>query len=118
MVLLLGLLALVSFSSAGPTCLDKNSKPVDWFIIYKFPVISTSNSSITRAGFGFAYMDANNATFEISPRSLNDTNNPLYYTLQQIYSANGVARNAYIMYNDENPVTGVSLCYVCVVYSN
>jgi deoxyribonuclease-2 len=103
MLFALPLLCLVHVTYGVPSCLGSSNTPVDWFIMYKFPVISTSSSAATRAGLAFAYMDSENLVLTTSSQHVNDTMNPLYYTLQQIYAPTSPV--AHIMYNDENPVT-------------
>jgi deoxyribonuclease-2 len=77
--------------------------------MYKFPVITTSISSSARDGLAYAYMDAANPVLTTSLQTVNDTMNPLYYTLQQIYNSFGIDDSvAHIMYNDESAVTGAS----------
>ena len=73
---------------------DKNSS-VDWWMILKIPYTKDIST-----GYEYVYYDNNtiDKTFNIHSGSLNDTVNPLYYTLTQL---NKYKDTGYYLYNDE-----------------
>ena len=127
LVLVLFVLSLISSTTAKVGCLGPNGSPVEWWVIYKLPVITTSTDSGLQAGTGYAYYSSESTKTEISPsaglqplkgKTLADTsNNPLKHTLDQIYDSTNTAgedvsntteqsssaKVSYMMYNDELP---------------
>ncbi|XP_035684834.1 plancitoxin-1-like [Branchiostoma floridae] len=90
--------------AAGVSCLNEQGKPVDWFIAYKIPKISESSYKLVQEGLGHVYMDANTKKWsDVSPESLNNTNNAIGRTLQQMYSRASGQDIAYLLYDDELP---------------
>ncbi|KAK6196249.1 hypothetical protein SNE40_001509 [Patella caerulea] len=103
LVFALSLLFLKTDLSNCLQCLDYEGKPVDWFVVYKLPELEQNKSSpILHGGLGHFYLDANNPEFQLSKYSLNSSNDAIYYTLQQIYTAKDDSI-LYGMYNDEPP---------------
>jgi len=83
---------------------------VDWWIIYKFPVLTTMpDGTAWRNGYGYAYMDSNDPTKGLVPASpqntssLQDAKMLLTYTLDQVYANAASDSVGYYMYNDEKP---------------
>lgn len=86
------------------TCKNGNGQTVDWFIVYKVPTISTHmNPEMTTTGRELLYMDNTSRFFYYKDIDITRPHqNPLYYTLQQIYSRS-LAVTEYAMYNDQPP---------------
>lgn len=87
------ILYFFGLAAAGPSCVDMNENPVDWFFIYK-----------ANDGFAFAYTDANDnsgGALKMTDKFLNDTKDALGSTLQQLYTAK--TTTSYVAYNDEVP---------------
>jgi deoxyribonuclease-2 len=97
-VVLVALFILQCFC-ADISCLDNSGKAVDWWISYKLPKISMSNTYISE-GKGFAYMDDVAPRLEIFQSYISDQTSFLGRTLNQVYKNNGIGR---IMWNDETP---------------
>ena len=55
------------------------------FIVYKLPHNTSSSNPLIRDGVAHMYLDVNSQSFVFSQVSLNDTNQAVAYTLQQIY---------------------------------
>jgi len=83
-------------------CLDNQGKAVDWFSIYKIPEVQSPKGIRFQSGLAFVYMDARNPQWGVSGASINDSNNAMFHTLQQIYQSKGNSI-LYMMYNDEVP---------------
>jgi len=105
------LLSLVSATTAKVSCLGPNGNTVDWWVIYKLPVITTSTDSGLQAGTGYAYYDSDSSDSSetaqttsaglrpLKGKTLADTsNNPLKHTLDQIYNSE---MNAEMATNDK-----------------
>ncbi|CAH1272621.1 DNASE2 [Branchiostoma lanceolatum] len=90
--------------AAGLSCLTEQGNAVDWFIAYKIPKIAESPYKLVQEGLGHVYMDANTQKWsDVSPESLNNTNNAIGRTLQQMYSKGSRQDLAYVLYDDELP---------------
>jgi deoxyribonuclease-2 len=88
----------ISSNSVTPTCIDRDNKVVDWWFIYKQP-----------NGFEYSYKQAGDTS--TSPLVVasgahldNNLRNALGATLHQVYL--NKTTYAYVLYNDEDPVTG------------
>ncbi|XP_060074731.1 plancitoxin-1-like [Ylistrum balloti] len=93
---------LVTVDSMG--CLSETGKPVDWFIVYKLPVLPKNANSVLQEGLGFYYMDDNSPTWMLSKVGINGSvTNPVYNTVQQIYNQPKNENYMYMMYNDQTP---------------
>jgi len=84
-------------------CLDKNGNPVDWYIVYKIPELKDNSNPLISEGFGHFYMDSNNPNWILSSVSMNDSNQAIGYTLQQMYNHKTDENVFYMFYNDEFP---------------
>jgi len=94
----------------GVSCLDADGKPVEWWVLYKMPVLPDAATAALRSGLGYAYFDSNSkmsTKSDLEPihkAGLDATiNNPLKHTLDQIYEASSRSKTAFLMYNDELP---------------
>jgi hypothetical protein len=113
------------------SCLDPSGRAVEWWVVYKLPVIPGSSDAALQAGLGYAYFDASSSAASpvamattatpgagittVKGARLDDTlRNPLKNTLDQIYDnvgsdatggqdAGATGDLAYLMYNDELP---------------
>ncbi|XP_072014609.1 plancitoxin-1-like [Amphiura filiformis] len=90
-------------SFAGLSCMDKSGAPVDWFIVYKLPDDTSSKIERVKNGSAFLYMDVNSQAFEMSDVSLDNENQAIGFTLQQVYRNYKSQDLGYGMYNDEHP---------------
>uniref|UniRef100_A0A8W8LBK9 Plancitoxin-1 n=1 Tax=Magallana gigas TaxID=29159 RepID=A0A8W8LBK9_MAGGI len=87
-------------------CISPLGDSVDWFMMYKVPKATRPMPKKT-TGKEFYYLDANNATWSFMDVNIKEPDqNPLYYTLQQIYQKNP---EKYGMYNDQPPQGSVPL---------
>ncbi|XP_072014573.1 plancitoxin-1-like [Amphiura filiformis] len=88
-------------------CLDMDKNPVDWFIAYKLP---KNANFLSGKGADFLYMDSNKQMFKKSSVPLDNVNQAIGFTLQQIYGRDIKSQNfAYGMYNDQPPPRGKSV---------
>nr|XP_054747997.1 plancitoxin-1-like [Lytechinus pictus] len=76
---------------------------LDRFIVQKLPRNRQSKNQLIYNGVAHLYMDVRSSSFSLSDVSLNDTNQPVGYTLQQIYKNYQSQDVMYMMYNDEYP---------------
>ena len=64
--LLAGITALAwlsaTASAKGLSCLDPSGRPVEWWVVYKLPVIPESTDAALQAGLGYAYFDVSSST--------------------------------------------------------
>ncbi|XP_071802431.1 plancitoxin-1-like [Asterias amurensis] len=95
--------AVVMQCDAAITCLDEGGNPVDWFIVYKLPIIRNSSSKQVQQGYGYMYMDVHQTALKLSTTGLNTANHAIAHTLQQIYSNHSSKNVGYLMYNDALP---------------
>lgn len=69
---LVRLILIVAFASivatqSVPTCLDDDGKPVDWYIVYKMPLLQSDGAPFD-TGFAYAYITSDNVK-ELDPTS-------------------------------------------------
>jgi hypothetical protein len=108
-----------SKSSSGITPLDGNGNPVDWFFCLKFPEgmgCDCKSASCTHwddkksKGLCYLYADSNNPIVrlnsDIGYGCLNETNNPVTQTLQQLTSD-----ASYVIWNDQGKLTSQNGSY-------
>jgi len=89
-------------------CKDTENQDIEWFSMFKIPKISDSIPN-HEAGLGFFYHDKNNRLHE-SPSHLNSSdNNPMYNTLQYLYSGN--QNIGYLLFSDQPPNDTASSSY-------
>eukprot|EP00105_Crassostrea_gigas_P019538 XP_011438058.1 PREDICTED: plancitoxin-1-like isoform X3 [Crassostrea gigas] len=87
-------------------CISPYGDSVDWFMMYKVPKATRPMPKKT-TGKEFYYLDANNPTWSFMDVNIQEPDqNPLYYTLQQIYQK---IPEEYGMYNDQPPKSSVSM---------
>ncbi|CAJ0578526.1 unnamed protein product, partial [Mesorhabditis spiculigera] len=88
--------------SAEFNCRNERNEPVDWFAVYKMPIYQDTSANGIKDGLAFYYLDSNDpTTLRPSPNNLNSSQQPIAYTLQQLYDKNGDLSVFSVMYNDE-----------------
>ncbi|XP_033728519.1 deoxyribonuclease-2-alpha-like [Pecten maximus] len=104
-ILLAGLILWETLIVAdGMKCLSEAGKAVDWYIVYKLPILRKSINPVMSQGLGFYYMDADSPSWKLSKVGIDgNVTNPVYNTLQQIYSSPKDDSYMYMMYNDQTP---------------
>ncbi|PAV84301.1 hypothetical protein WR25_16876 [Diploscapter pachys] len=70
------------------SCKNQAGNNVDWFAVYKMPIVPGDTSiNGVQDGVGFYYLDAKSpGAFVPSTKMLNDTKQAIAYTLQQFYT--------------------------------
>jgi deoxyribonuclease-2 len=82
-------------------CLDENGKPVDWFVVMKFPRISKSSDPLIKTGEGFVSMTSlDDDDWKMSKVAVGDNSAAAGRTMAPVYEDNDFL---YIMYNDQPP---------------
>nr|XP_020650700.1 deoxyribonuclease-2-beta [Pogona vitticeps] len=89
--------------TTGISCINEDGKPVDWYILYKFP--KYVGSDVPGSGLEYMFMDALAPTWKRSEYFINMTKSALGQTLQQLYQTYKYKKNntAYVIYNDGPP---------------
>lgn len=100
-------------SSTNIYCYNDDNKKVDWWIILKVPYIKDIST-----GYEYFYYDNNtlDKIFTLHNGSLNDTINPLYFTLKQLNDNYGDKNIGYYLYNDEPYPNSITYLYPLLVY--
>eukprot|EP01101_Sappina_pedata_P000912 TRINITY_DN11051_c0_g1_i1.p1 TRINITY_DN11051_c0_g1~~TRINITY_DN11051_c0_g1_i1.p1 ORF type:complete len:369 (-),score=134.03 TRINITY_DN11051_c0_g1_i1:41-1147(-) len=93
------ILCLSSATSASPGCLDESGNPVDWWVIFKFPILSKNSNPNLKGGYGYAYTDPKVVLAQSKIFLSNASAGALSYTLNQAY----LSQVSELMYNDETP---------------
>jgi len=107
----LSLLSILALVTAGVGCRDDNGNPVDWFIVYKMPVLPKSKNPNFNAGYGYASLDPSHTTaFLISTNTLDKEAGYLGNTLDQVYNG-AKTKVGWLMYNDQYPDGTTSSTY-------
>ncbi|KAF2893168.1 hypothetical protein ILUMI_13003 [Ignelater luminosus] len=82
-------------------CVDHNNNPVDWYVVYKLPLQSDSNSLIAQ-GAAYTYITSTDTGgWMLSTASINDTNSIVGLTLKPLFTNSPDILK--ILYNDEAP---------------
>ncbi|VDM39460.1 unnamed protein product [Toxocara canis] len=90
-------------------CKDQNNKDVDWFAVYKMPLLKDSSVAGVNDGYAFYYIDERNKYFTPSQVPINENNQQkvffffqsIAYTLEQYYRSQQDSNVFHVMYNDE-----------------
>jgi len=94
---------LIGSADAAMGCRDEAGNPVDWFIVYKMPVLSKSKNPNFNQGYGYATLDpTHSSAFQISSNTLDKAAGYLGNTLDQVYNG-AKTKVGWMMYNDQNP---------------
>ncbi|PAV81190.1 hypothetical protein WR25_14548 [Diploscapter pachys] len=96
------ILSLLATAYATFTCMNQKNQPVDWWMVYKMPIVKDNTTAGINDGLGFYYMDArSNGKWEPSPKTLNDKDQAIAYTLQWFYDRILDPWVFHVMYNDD-----------------
>ncbi|XP_052695895.1 cell-death-related nuclease 7-like [Crassostrea angulata] len=100
--LIIGFLGYQSYTHSAINCKNQYGRAVDWFILYKLPMLSSDE--LKTDGTEFFYMDEDNQNFQkTNAHNITKTNvNPLFETLKPIYAKSPLLQS-YAMYNDQPP---------------
>ncbi|KAL3870394.1 hypothetical protein ACJMK2_038462 [Sinanodonta woodiana] len=83
-------------------CLSASASPIDWFIVYKLPLLPGDKKY--GSGENFFYMDSVRPDWMFSDVEIGQPGHAVYSTLQQIYkNYTGTPDSMFLMYNDEKP---------------
>lgn len=117
--MLLLILVLLAADVVSFSCKDQNNNDVDWFAVYKMPIESADNSVPgIQQGVAWYYVDSNKkGTLMPSPKTLDDKEQALAYTLNQFYSKKADPTIFHLMYNDE-PYNGTSSTLSDMLFTN
>ncbi|XP_077986917.1 plancitoxin-1-like [Glandiceps talaboti] len=97
------------FVDGAVTCLDENGNSVDWFIVYKLPVIPDHDNPDFKDGVANYYMDSNHHPYPWQlTQTIDKLNHPVGQTIQQIYDNYASTGVAYLQYSDQPPNTQAS----------
>ncbi|PAV81191.1 hypothetical protein WR25_14549 [Diploscapter pachys] len=100
------LLSLISGIYSTFTCIGQTGMPVDWWMIYKMPIVKDGSVPGVEQGLGFYYMDARSAgKWTASKKLLNETGHAISNTLKWFYDRQTDPWVFHVMYNDA-PYTG------------
>lgn len=95
-------------------CLNEANQPVDWYYLYKLPMIKTSSSFLVKTGVAYAFMTSDtNEGWQMSNYGIDSKNSFPGQTLAHLYedAANQVSEPSdemWMMYNDQPPNGNVS----------
>lgn len=97
-------------------CLNEKNQPVDWYYLYKLPMIKTSSSFLVKTGVAYAFMSSDSTGgWQMSNYGIDSKNSFPGQTLAHLYkdavSENHVSEPSdemWIMYNDQPPNGNVS----------
>jgi hypothetical protein len=99
---LVAALLLTAARATVPHCKSQTNTDVDWWVIYKFPVLTElPTGTAWRNGFGYAYLDSRTPGGGLVPAapvntsSLQDEHMALTYTLAQVSTRDTHARDAH-----------------------
>ncbi|XP_066482642.1 deoxyribonuclease-2-beta [Tiliqua scincoides] len=102
-IFLLGLGLIQSLWATEISCINDDGKAVDWYILYKLPKFTRSETAGT--GLQYMFLDSLTQAWKLSKYLVNMTEGALGQTLQQLYIAYKTKKNhtAYVMYSDSPP---------------
>ncbi|VDP18525.1 unnamed protein product [Soboliphyme baturini] len=106
-VLLTAITAARGDSGTSFSCMNNDDESVPWFVVYVLPSDASSSMSLVKDGGAFLYMDSKSTDWVIPNVTLKDTNQSVYYTLDQYYSDKKNPNNMAIFYNNV-PANGVA----------
>lgn len=86
------------------SALDETGNPVDWWFIYKVPLLGGGANNDAATGYEYAYYDPNQAKVGKSPNLLSGGNGALNLTMNSVFN-NRPATYGYVLYNDEMPLS-------------
>lgn len=84
------------------SCLNEKGTAVDWWVVLKLPINSSSSNVHEAAGFAYSYLDSTGSSFKISSIGLENSNQgAIGLTVGQFYSNSSTI--THVFYNDESP---------------
>ncbi|OCT82521.1 deoxyribonuclease-2-beta [Xenopus laevis] len=92
-------LPAMSMVAAEISCRNEAGDPIDWFVVYKLPMLNDSTGS----GLDYLYMDSTNQEWQISKFQINTTKSAVGQVLQQLYQDYDKDDTVYMIYNDAPP---------------
>ncbi|XP_056426345.1 deoxyribonuclease-2-alpha isoform X2 [Hyla sarda] len=92
---------LPGLCSAAISCYGDHGQPVDWFIVYKLPRLDHT----PEGGIKYMYQDSNSGGWVQGVALMNSTESAVGQTLSQLYKSSKSKNVAYVLYNDQPPVT-------------
>ncbi|XP_031755912.1 deoxyribonuclease-2-beta isoform X1 [Xenopus tropicalis] len=94
-------LIAMSMVAAEISCRNEAGDPIDWFVVYKLPMLKMNGS--TGSGLDYLYMDSTNQEWQISKFQINTTKSAVGQVLQQLYQDYDKNNTVYMIYNDAPP---------------
>ena len=102
--LIIGYLTAVAFGARTPKCMTPENKAVDWFAAYKMPKEYDTEWPQMVSGAALAYLDANEpGKWKPLEQMINSTENPVGYTISQLYDSGENDTLLYALYSDQPP---------------
>lgn len=101
-VLLLALLLPVPGQTSPISCYNDHGEATDWFYLYKLPL--NSGYSSPARGLQYLLLDKGDSEWMDGKASVNDSTSALGRTVGQLYAKES-RETAFILYNDQNPVS-------------
>jgi len=92
--------------------LNEAGQPVDWWFLYKTPILDASGQTQAATGFEYAYYDDPLTQVVASPFKINSGHGALALTLDALFQ-NPPATQGYLLYNDEHPGDGPADIETC-----
>ncbi|XP_014283137.1 plancitoxin-1 [Halyomorpha halys] len=98
------------FASDSIQCKDENNNPVDWFVVYKFPLIKYAKKSLIKRGEGYMYITDTQLDdeWQISERTIDGEDSIIANTIS-FFNDKNKDDKLWLAYNDEGNVE----CYTC-----
>ncbi|CAG2172200.1 unnamed protein product [Oppiella nova] len=92
-----------SISSCPLFTEDERNSPVDWYVVYKLPIVANQTDPL-RTGLNYAYMTSNSQTgWILSSLNISDQESLFGQTLNQLNKTKLDPNVTYIYYNDQPP---------------
>jgi len=98
LIFVLLVLLSIDLAQSQIRCLDGSGNPVDWWISYKLPKLTTGHLT---SGKAYAYMDESTSQFTIPATDIDSPTSFLVRTLNQLYK--NTTHVGYVLWNDEAP---------------
>ena len=100
------------------TCRDEDGNAVDWFIVYKIPLLQNDPSHLLATGYAYAFMTGptlsgrgafasllsrskSSESWQLSSKLITDDSSIFAQTLSPLYQDSG--SSASVLYNDQPP---------------
>lgn len=114
------------------TCRDDEGKAVDWFIVYKIPLLQNDPSKQLSSGYSYAFVagpslrkkksilsvfsrsSAGQDAWKLSDKLVTDGSSIFGQTISPLYDSS--AKYSFVMYNDQPPTSSGELFSLCIAY--